>query len=94
MVQGMYWLCWTGEEHIIFNHVDSGTKGSEVNRCNKPTAKAATKFLYELFAQYSVLDTLVSDNGIQFTGSKFKNFYKILVIENIFTLSNHHQMGK
>lgn len=61
------------------------TKWPEVYRYNKPTAKTTIEFLFELFAEYNVPDTLVSGNGMQFIGYELRNLFKIYVIKHIFT---------
>ena len=52
--------------------VDSYRKWPEVHRCKRPTTGLAITFLRELFAQFGVVDCLVSDNRTQFTSSDFK----------------------
>lgn len=46
-------------------------------------------FLHELFARYDIPDTIVSDNGTQFTGKEFEDFCKMFFIEHITTLPYH-----
>ncbi|XP_029643886.1 uncharacterized protein K02A2.6-like [Octopus sinensis] len=69
--------------------LDSCTKWPEVFRCYRPTSKTAIKFFYELFEEYGVPDTLVSDNRTQFSRYGFKNFCKRHVIKHIFTPPHH-----
>ena len=54
--------------------VDSFSKWPEVNRCKNPTTEITIKFLYDLFARFGVVDTLVSDNGSQFTSGESRDF--------------------
>ena len=54
--------------------VDSYSKWPEVLRCRRPTTGTTIVFLHELFAQFGVVDYVVSDNGSQFTSVKFKEF--------------------
>ena len=42
-------------------------------------------FLHEIFARFGVPDTIVSDNGTQFTASEFRVFCKSLAIKHITT---------
>ncbi|XP_014786441.1 uncharacterized protein K02A2.6-like [Octopus bimaculoides] len=53
---------------------DRFSKWPEMCKCRKLTPTVTVEFLQELFARYGVLDTIVSDNGTQFTVNKFKNF--------------------
>ena len=39
--------------------------------------------LHELFARYSVVDTIVSDNGTQFTSKEFEHFGSTFQVEHI-----------
>ena len=59
----------------------SFSKCPEVHRCKIP--KITIKFLYELFARFGIVDTIVSDNGSQFTSGEFRNFCEIYQIEHI-----------
>lgn len=70
--------------------IDNSTKWPEVCKCYKTTTKKTIMFLYELFSRYDVRETLVSDNGTQFTGYEFKNFYKIYTIKHIFFTPLYH----
>ena len=45
-----------------------------INRVNR---------LHELFARYSVVDTIVSDNGTQFTSKEFEHFCATFQVEHI-----------
>ena len=57
--------------------VDSHSKWPEVLRCRRPTTRTTIGFLHELFAQFGVVDCVVSDNGSQFTSIEFKEFCEI-----------------
>ena len=63
--------------------VDSFSKWSEVHRCKNPTTEISIKFLHELFARFGVLDTLLSENGSQFTSREFRDFCETYQIEHI-----------
>ena len=39
-------------------------------------------FLHELFARFDLLETIISNNGTQFSSKDFENFYKIYLILN------------
>ncbi|XP_014785649.1 uncharacterized protein K02A2.6-like [Octopus bimaculoides] len=81
-VNGVYYLIM----------VDSYTKWLEICRCRKPTSMVTIELLHELFAGYGVLDTIVSNNGMQL---EFKKFCKCTQLN---TSLLHHiiqdQMGK
>ena len=40
----------------------------------RPTSTNTVNRLHELFARYAVVDTIVSDNGTQFTSKEFEHF--------------------
>ena len=69
--------------------VDNYTKWSEVLRCKRPTTGVTITFLHELFARFSVVDCLVSDNGTHFTSSDFKEFCDTFLIKHITTPPYH-----
>ena len=62
------------EGFYYFIVVDSFSKWPEVHRCKNPTTEIIIRFLHELFAWFGVVDTIVSDNGSQFTSREFKEF--------------------
>ena len=53
---------------------DSHSKWPEVFQMKRPTSTNTVNRLHELFARYGVLDTIVSDNGTQFTFKEFEHF--------------------
>ena len=69
--------------------VDSYTKWLKVLRCKRPTTGVAIIFLHELFAQFGVVDCLVSNNGTQFPSSGFKEFCDTFQIKHITTPPYH-----
>ena len=69
--------------------VDSYTKWLEVLRCKRPATGVAITFHHLLFAQFGVVDCLVSDNGTQFTSSDFKKFCDTFQIKHITTPPYH-----
>ena len=48
-----------------------------------PTSTNTVNSLHELFARYGVVDTIVSDNGMQFTSKEFEHFYATFQVEHI-----------
>ena len=63
--------------------VDSFSKWPKVHRFKSPTTEITIKFLHELLARFGVVDTLVSDNGTQFTSGEFRDFCETYPIEHI-----------
>ncbi|XP_014772973.1 uncharacterized protein K02A2.6-like [Octopus bimaculoides] len=60
--------------------VNRFSKWPEVYKCKKPTSVVTTSFLHELFTRYGIPNTIVSDNGTQFTSDEFIKFCKMLAI--------------
>ena len=73
------------EDNFYLIVVDSYTKRPEVFRCKRPTTGVAIIFLHELFAQFGVVDCLVSNNGTQFPSSDFKEFCNTFQIKHNYT---------
>ncbi|XP_014783245.1 uncharacterized protein K02A2.6-like [Octopus bimaculoides] len=76
-----------GSYYIIV--VDSYSKWPEVCKCSRPTTSVTIDFLEELFARYGVPDTIVSDNGTQFTAKEFKRFCKSVQMKHVLTPPYH-----
>ena len=70
--------------------VDSYSKWPEVFRCKTPTTEITINVLHELFARFGVVDTLVTDNGTQFTSSEFKHFCECFQVKHITTRRTTH----
>lgn len=68
---------------------DAYSKWPEVFRTRDITSSFTINNLREIFATFGLPDTIVSDNGTQFTASSFKNFVKLNKIEHITTASGH-----
>ena len=58
-------------------------------RCRNPTTNNSIGFLHELFARFGVPDTLVTDNGTQFTSAEFKEFCDMFRVKHITTPPYH-----
>ena len=76
-----------GYHYLII--VDSYSKWPEVFRCKTPTTEITIKVLHELFARFGVVDTLVTDNGTQFTSGEFKHFCECFQVKHITTPAYH-----
>ena len=63
--------------------VDSHYKWLEVFQMKRPTSTNTVNRLHELFARYGVVDTIVSDNGTQFTSKEFEHFCATFQVEHI-----------
>ena len=77
------------EGFCYFFVVDSFSKWPEVHRCKNPTTEITIKFLRGLFARFGVVNTLVSDNGSQFTSREFKDFCESYQINHVTTAAFH-----
>ena len=49
----------------------------------RPTSTNTVNRLHELFARFGVVDTIVSDNGTQFTSKEFEHFCSTFQVEHI-----------
>ena len=72
-----------GYYYLVF--VDSYSKWPEVLKYKHPTATNTIRALNEVFSRLGVPNTIVSDNGMMFTGSEFKVYCDSLAIEHITT---------
>eukprot|EP00106_Octopus_bimaculoides_P012714 XP_014780156.1 PREDICTED: uncharacterized protein K02A2.6-like [Octopus bimaculoides] len=81
-----------GEYYLI--DVDNYTKWPEICKCGKAASKVTMEFLDELFVQYGIPDTIVSDNETQFTSKEFKNFCKMHAMEHITTPPFHPRLAE
>jgi transposase InsO family protein len=71
--------------------VDAHSKWPEVKIVQSPTAPAVTEFLDELFSRFGDPETIVSDNGSQFTSDHFAAFCKEHGIQHLRTAPYHPQ---
>ena len=63
--------------------VDSYSKWQKVFQMKRPTSTNTVNRLHELFARFGVVDTIVSDNGTQFTYKEFEHFCSTFQAEHI-----------
>ncbi|XP_055522646.1 uncharacterized protein K02A2.6-like [Wyeomyia smithii] len=71
--------------------VDPYTKWPEVYANKSTTSRATTKMLSQAFATFGVPETIVSDNGTQFTSHEFQVFCEKQGIRHILTAPYHPQ---
>ena len=75
--------------HYFLVVVDSFTKWQEVFKCKQPTSTSTIDALRLLFSHFGVPETIVSENGTQFTSKEFEQFCKALSIEHLTTAIYH-----
>jgi hypothetical protein len=63
-----------GFDHI-FVMIDKFTKWIEAKLVAIASSEAAIEFIKEVINRYGVMNTIITDNGSQFIGSVFVNFY-------------------
>ncbi|XP_055542630.1 uncharacterized protein K02A2.6-like [Wyeomyia smithii] len=71
--------------------VDAHSKWPVVKIVQSPTTPAVTEFLDELFSRFGDPETVVSDNGSQFTSDHFAAFCKEHEIQHLRTAPYHPQ---
>lgn len=71
--------------------VDAFSKWPEVYRMTRTTTDATTTALQDVCARLGTMDTLVTDNGPQFTSAAFNTFTRKNAIEHIRTAPYHPQ---
>lgn len=71
--------------------IDSFTKWPEIFQTRSTTTSATIGFLKETFARYGVPDTIVSDNGTQFSSHEFQQFCESFGVIHIRTAPYHPQ---
>ena len=54
--------------------IDAHSKWMDVHIMHRTTSAATIMKLREIFATYGLPETIVSDNGPNFTSTEFKNF--------------------
>lgn len=69
--------------------IDSFSKWTEVFKTKEITSAFTIGKLRELFCRYGLVDTLVSDNGRQFTSGEFKQFLENNGVKHILTAPGH-----
>eukprot|EP00079_Xenopus_tropicalis_P023325 XP_012815654.2 PREDICTED: LOW QUALITY PROTEIN: uncharacterized protein K02A2.6-like [Xenopus tropicalis] len=74
----------------FFLVVDSFSKWLEVVSVASATTHAVIQVLRKLFATHGLPDTIVSDNGAQFTSADFRAFMESNLIRHVTTAPFHH----
>ncbi|XP_030380032.1 uncharacterized protein K02A2.6-like [Scaptodrosophila lebanonensis] len=69
--------------------IDSFSKWVEVYKTKEITSTFTINKLREIFCRYGLIDTLVSDNGRQFTSVEFQTFLKNNSVKHILTAPGH-----
>ena len=69
--------------------VDSHSKWIEVFLMTNATSSATITYFRQVFAQFGVPESIVSDNGAQFTAADFKDFCRMNGIRHIQTAPYH-----
>ncbi|XP_058837817.1 uncharacterized protein K02A2.6-like [Topomyia yanbarensis] len=78
-----------GEYYLVV--VDSFSKWPEIVQTRSITTAATIKIIRELFARLGMPETLVSDNGSQFTSAEFQSYCTDNGIEHLTTAPFHPQ---
>lgn len=73
----------------MFIVIDSFSKYPEVYKTKTITSKFCVDKMRKLFCRYGLIDTLVSDNGTQFTSAEFQEFLKKNSIDHVLTAPGH-----
>ena len=72
--------------------VDYYSNFIELTPLGKDTrAQRVIKAIKKIIARYGIMDTLISDNGPQFTSKEFREFYEAYGIEHITSSPGHQQ---
>lgn len=59
----------------MFVVIDKFTKWIEARPITTASSESAIEFINKIIHQYDVMNTIITDNGTQFTGSEFVDFY-------------------
>ena len=77
------------EGKMLLIIVDSHSKWIEAFTMKNATSSATIRYLRQVFAQFGVPESIVSDNGTQFVTSEFKEFCQMNSIRHIQTAPYH-----
>ncbi|XP_058816377.1 uncharacterized protein K02A2.6-like [Topomyia yanbarensis] len=79
------------EGHYFLIMVDSYSKWPEIIRTQTITSSTTIELMFETFARYGLPETIVTDNGTQFSSNQFREFCESLGIVHIRTAPYHPQ---
>lgn len=77
------------KDYIVL--VDFYSDFIEVKKLNENTSTSVIKFLKEQFSRYGIPDTLVTDNGPQYTSDKFNQFVQSWEFVHVTSSPHHHR---
>ena len=77
----------------FFILINTHSEWIDVVCTNSPSAAAAIEHICTIFSQFSIPETVVSDNAAYFTGEEFKDFVTSNSIKHI-TSAPHHPASK
>ena len=63
----------------------------EVKHLQENTSSVVTEFLKEQFSRYGIPDTLITDNGPQFTTDEFRHFSRDWEFLHVLSSPHHHK---
>ena len=84
-----HWFCRTFEWLILFYNCEQFFEMAQNLKCKHQTLTISLNFLKEIFSRFGVPETIVSDNGTQFTSCEFAKFCKFYFYEHITTPVYH-----
>ena len=81
-----------GQVKFLIIAINYFTKWIEAEPLSSITAAQARKFVWRnIFTRFGIPEYLVTDNRMQFTDCKFREFLACYKVEHCFTLVEHHQ---
>ena len=88
-VIGTNLLQWKGKGYIIV--VDYFSSYPIIRKLSSTTTLSMINSLRAIFSEYRVPDTVISDNGTQYTSEEFRAFSQCYGFAHIFSSPNHKQ---
>ena len=78
-----------GKDYIVL--VDFYSDFIEIKELQENTSSAVIEFLKEQYSRYGIPDTLVTDNGPQFTSQEFRQFTRSWEFVHVSSFPHHHR---